>query len=184
MVAMSQKERAKVQMKNFFNRFKKPPTIDDSRIHAPEDPEEGTADVQGKHSKPQYRLETTNGNRFFFDCRGVVGAKELSDIKPNERLAGCLHWMFRSNFTVLFSFMCLCFFALIVLFTGFISAASQGKNEDCVHAGEKEISELNFTVRWFLYVFVFKNMGISHFYFKPACQHSLWLSTFGPLDRR
>jgi len=147
---MTEKERIKVQMKNFFNRLKKPPIIDDSEVHAPEDPEEGTADVQGKPSKPQYRLETTNVNPFFLDCRGVVGAKELSDIKPNERLASCLHWMFRSNFTVLFSFMCLCFFGLIVLFAGFISAASRLANDDCVRAGGINVTAFtdDFALSW------------------------------------
>jgi hypothetical protein len=119
---MSQKERVKVQLKNFFS------------------PREGDSkkDIE-QNNEPQYRLTaSTRKHGGFFCCQGAVGATELSDIKPNERLASSLHWMFRSNFLVLFAVMCLCFFGLIYFFAGIIFAAEQIDRE-CVRVGELKV---------------------------------------------
>ena len=102
-VPMSQKERVKVQLKNFFSPARGPKT------NKKQDSEVNTT--------PQYRLEASNRKRRgWLFCNGSSSASELSDIKPNERLASSLHWMFRSNFLVLFAVMCSCFFALIICF--------------------------------------------------------------------
>ena len=138
MIAMSQKERVKVQLKNFFKHFRKSSIVDETKNDAPDASEKGASeDLEGNHT-PQYRLEASNRKRRgWFCCSGAANAKELSDIKPNERLASSLHWMFRSNFVVLFSVMCLCFFGLIILFAGFIMAAGK-LNPECVRVGKKE----------------------------------------------
>jgi hypothetical protein len=131
-VAMSQKERVKVQLKNFF-----------SSGRAQE--EDSNKDVE-ENIAPQYRLETSNRNRRgCLFCKGAVGVKELSDIKPNERLASSLHWMFRSNFLVLFAVMCLCFFAWILFFAGIIMGAGRLDNE-CVRVGKANAPFCGFIV--------------------------------------
>ena len=141
---MSHKERVKIQIKNFFQHFRKSPIVDETKIENPGAPETGAAKDVEKNHTPQYRLEgVKRKRRGWFCCRGAVGAKELSDIKPNERLASSLHWMFRSNFAVLFSVMCLCFFGLIIIFAEFIIAAGL-VNPECVRVGKKKKLNVNF----------------------------------------
>ena len=120
---MSQSERVKVQLKNFFS-------FRNQDGDTKEDIEEKTA--------RQYRLKPSKRkNGGLFCCKGAVGARELSDIKPNERLASSLHWMFRSNFLVLFAVMCICFFALIIIFAGIIIGIGE-LDRECVRVGKKQ----------------------------------------------
>lgn len=152
-VAMSQKERVKVQLKNFF-----------SSGRAQE--EDSNKDVE-ENIAPQYRLETSNRNRRgWLFCKGAVGVKELSDIKPNERLASSLHWMFRSNFLVLFAVMCLCFFAWILFFAGIIMGAGRLDNE-CVRVGGETLAIYSdaFALSWT----TFSTVGYGSTY--PALSH-------------
>ena len=122
---MSHHERIKVKMRNFFS----------NGI-----PKRNTGHDIEANKKPQYRLKASNryrnGRSWRFCCRGAAGVTELSDIKPNERIASSLHWMFRSNFLVLFTVMCLCFFALIIIFAGIIIGAGQ-LDRECVRVGTK-----------------------------------------------
>ncbi len=120
-LAMSQRERVKLQFKRFFSN---------------RSADEGDArdDVE-EHRPPQYRLEAPRRKRTgWFGCNVAVGSKGLSDIKPNERLASLLHFMFRSNFLILVFFMSLVFFALIFVFAGIIFGAGRMDSE-CVRVG-------------------------------------------------
>ena len=122
---MSQSERVKVQLKNFFTSTRE------------QDDEELKKDKE-KATTRQYRLEPSRRNTGgWFCCTGAAGAGELSDIKPNERLASSLHWMFRSNFLVLFTVMCICFFAWILLFAGLITSAGL-LDRECVRVGKEK----------------------------------------------
>ena len=97
-------------------------------------------------AKPtQYRLEATRRTakqNFFWKiltCCGLIGSSRRSSelsvgINPNQKLALYLHWMFRVNFVLLFSVMCLMFFALVIIFAAFITIAGR-LDEDCVQIG-------------------------------------------------
>ncbi len=88
-----------------------------------------------ENNPPQYRLEAPRRKRTgWFCCKGAVGTRGLSDIKPNERLAGSLHFMFRSNFLILIFLMSLLFFILIYIFAGIIYGAGRMDSE-CVRVG-------------------------------------------------
>lgn len=91
---------------------------------------------------------------------------ELSDIKPNERIASSLHWMFRSNFLVLFTVMCLCFFALIIIFAGIIIGAGQ-LDRECVRVGGETSDKFSdaFALSWT----TFSTVGYGSTY--PALSH-------------
>lgn len=137
---MSERERWKVQARNIWKRFRRTPSshyLNDSSHHGSVASAKSSAkDRSSMDEVPQYRLRSSTPKRRW--CRRAVGAKQqLSDIKPNERLASVLHWMFRASFLLLFSVMCLYFFALITIFAGFIIAASR-LNSDCVRAGKKK----------------------------------------------
>ena len=121
---MSQKERIKVQLKNFFS-----PTLED-RV--------AKKDIEESRATPQYRLEASNRNNGRWSCcQGAAGVRELSDIKPNIRLAGFLHWMFRSSFLVLIAVMSITFVALIIAFAGIIVTAGK-LDTQCVRVGKME----------------------------------------------
>jgi len=151
-IAMSQRERVKVQMKNFFS---------------PKAPESDTNRDIESNNAPQYRLEASSRiHRGWFCCIGAVGSKGLSDIKPNERLASSLHWMFRSNFLVLFATMCLCFFALIIFFAGIIMGVGR-LDRECVRVGGETSAIFSdaFALSWT----TFSTVGYGSTY--PALSH-------------
>jgi hypothetical protein len=94
---------------------------------------------------PQYRLEaTTNVTRnqqgwwnrivlYVLPRRYTTSSLEIG-VNPNQKLAQYLHWMFRVNFFFLFVVMCVTFFALVILFSGFITLAGRIDSE-CVRVG-------------------------------------------------
>jgi hypothetical protein len=63
-------------------------------------------------------------------------------INPNQKLALYLHWMFRVNFVFLFGVMCVMFFALVILFAGFITVAGN-IDPQCVRIGGEEFDKEN-----------------------------------------
>jgi len=97
----------------------------------------------------QYRLEATrvpvkqNLLCRILTCCGLFGGKRQSGlvvgINPNQKLAMFLHWMFRVNFLFLFAVMCSMFFALVILFAGFIAMAGS-IDAECVRIGKCETS--------------------------------------------
>ena len=120
-LAMSQRERVKLQFKKFFSM--RSATEGDTRN-----------DVE-ENNPPQYRLEAPRRKRTgLFCCKGAVGTRGLSDIKPNEQLASWLHWTFRSNFLILIFVMSLLFFTFIYIFAGIIFGAGR-MNSECVRVG-------------------------------------------------
>jgi hypothetical protein len=77
-------------------------------------------------------------------CNGLLWTtrrinKFNTGTNPNHRLAQSLHWMFRVNFTFLFMAMCLTFFALVILFSAFITIAGR-MDPQCVRIGGKEFA--------------------------------------------
>jgi hypothetical protein len=95
--------------------------------------------------RKQYRLEATRKPelaeksllRKILTC-AVCSSRRLTGLavgaNPNQSLAYYLHWMFRVNFLFLFVVMCLAFFALVILFAGFITIAGI-IDPDCVRVG-------------------------------------------------
>lgn len=86
----------------------------------------------------QYRLEATQTTqqsvwRRLFCCERRTNSQGIG-ITPNQALARYLHWMFRVNFVFLFALCCLVFFALTILFAGFITLAGS-IDTDCVRIG-------------------------------------------------
>jgi hypothetical protein len=102
----------------------------------------------------QYRLEATRvaapvtGWRRHvsrvLSCFGLFSASSYHQsqtgvtvgINPNQKLALYLHWMFRVNFIFLFMVMCIMFFALCVLFAGFIALAGN-MDPQCIRIGSE-----------------------------------------------
>ena len=118
---MSQRERTKLQLRNYFSRRS-------SEREAREDVEE--------NNPPQYRLQSREKKSVrWFCCDARGAAKGLSDIKPNERLASFLHWMFRANVLVVIFFMSCVFFLSIYAIAGIIYGAAQYDSE-CVRVGK------------------------------------------------
>lgn len=76
-------------------------------------------------------------------CNGFLKPRRMKKFStgtnPNHRLAMSLHWMFRVNFVFLFMAMCLTFFALVVLFSGFITIAGR-MDPQCVRIGGDEFA--------------------------------------------
>lgn len=100
-----------------------------------------TSEVMGEKKIKQYRLEATQTRKEAFWRRIVCCKRETSKqsgvgITPNQALAQYLHWMFRVNFVVLFALCCLVFFALTILFAGFITIAGC-IDPQCVRIGGK-----------------------------------------------
>lgn len=110
--------------------------------------EEQSEDVEASNQHQQtkqYRLEATRRSpqqSLFWKittCNGRIGSPRRSTglaigINPNQKLAMYLHWMFRVNFLFLFVVMCVMFFALVILFAGFITMAGR-IDEECVRIG-------------------------------------------------
>jgi len=101
----------------------------------------------GERCKIQYRLEATRKVeskqsllKRILTCNGCLSAARRRNVglsvgaNPNQALAYYLHWMFRVNFLFLFVVMCVAFFALVILFSGFITLAGN-MDEDCVRIG-------------------------------------------------
>lgn len=131
---MSWNERLKTRAKNFFSRS----GDEDSE----EEKEDGGKAVQYRleatsHAKPQsafWRIVTLNG------CLSRQPKGLTVGINPNQKLAMYLHWMFRVNFVILFSVMCVTFFALVILFAGFIALAGN-MDAECVRIGGAAYNE-------------------------------------------
>lgn len=100
--------------------------------------------VSGRGRRKQYRLEATRKNVQqdsmlwkMLTC-AVCSSRRLSRVKvganTNQSLAYYLHWMNRVNFLFLFVVMCIAFFALVILFAGFITIAGN-MEPDCIRIG-------------------------------------------------
>jgi len=72
----------------------------------------------------------------FFCCQRRTHSQGVG-ITPNQALAQYLHWMFRVNFIFLFALCCIVFFALTILFAGFITLAGR-IDPQCVRVGGAE----------------------------------------------
>lgn len=137
---MSWDERLKKRCKNFFVR--KPDLL------ATGDSTHGGVDEEEMHTKAvQYRLEATRRRhktpfwRSIISCCGLIGGSRKKStlavgINANQKLALYLHWMFRVNFVFLFTVMCIMFFALVIFFSGIITAAGQ-MDPECVRIGSQ-----------------------------------------------
>ena len=130
--AMSWNQRLRARVTNLFR------LGDTSR---PSDPSNGDIEsdtgMRGR-KKLQYRLEAThrapqrNCKEWLFACCGL--RRPSTGPTPNQRLAGYLHWMFRVNFVLLFTVMCVAFFAWVIFFTGWIALAGRS-DPKCVRVG-------------------------------------------------
>lgn len=132
---MSWDERFKKRIKNFFVR--KETQVGEA---AP------ATDEEDHNCKAvQYRLEATRRTTRatlwgrLTSCCGLIGSARSNagmavGINANQKLALYLHWMFRVNFLFLFAVMCIMFFALVILFAGFIAMAGQ-IDPECVRIG-------------------------------------------------
>eukprot|EP00531_Pseudo-nitzschia_arenysensis_P002155 CAMPEP_0116136078 /NCGR_PEP_ID=MMETSP0329-20121206/11528_1 /TAXON_ID=697910 /ORGANISM="Pseudo-nitzschia arenysensis, Strain B593" /LENGTH=550 /DNA_ID=CAMNT_0003630913 /DNA_START=142 /DNA_END=1794 /DNA_ORIENTATION=+ len=152
-LAMSQRERVKLQFKKFFSM--RSATEGDTRN-----------DVE-ENNPPQYRLEAPRRKRTgLFCCKGAVGTRGLSDIKPNEQLASWLHWTFRSNFLILIFVMSCLFFTFIYIFAGIIFGAGR-MNSECVRVGGETPASFSdsFALSWT----TFSTVGYGSTY--PALSH-------------
>jgi hypothetical protein len=106
----------------------------------------GGSKTGGKKRATQYRLEATSRAPkrhwlvrllWCFGTLGLFGGGsrgQAMNENPNRKLAMYLHWMFRVNFVVLFTVMCVFFFGLVIVFSGFITLAGTIDNE-CVRIG-------------------------------------------------
>ena len=136
MQAMSWNHRLRMRMKHAF--LHNNDNDDESRIKN---------QLSGRGRRKQYRLEGRTRKpgalqeksrlRKILTC-AVCSSRGRSELpigaNPNQTLAYYLHWMFRVNFFVLFVVMCIEFFALVILFAGFITIAGI-INPDCVRVG-------------------------------------------------
>jgi hypothetical protein len=78
----------------------------------------------------------------FKRCRSSSANKRVSltdGVYPHQTIAMYLHWMFRVNFFFLFVVMCVAFFALVILFAGFISIAG-ALDPQCVRVGTEDFA--------------------------------------------
>jgi hypothetical protein len=119
------------------------------------DEEEDTAsDIEAhRHTaackKVQYRLEAARRRppHYFWrhsvlTCCGILNCRYFrrqgssldAGPNPNQKFAGYLHWMFRVNFVLLFTMMCVAFFGWTVFFAGWITLAGR-MNPQCVRIG-------------------------------------------------
>jgi hypothetical protein len=150
---MSWDERVKKRFKNFFVR--RDATAGET---IPSDEEASTTKAV------QYRLAATRKVKkrtmigFVTSCGGLFGSSRgkagtAVGINPNQKLALYLHWMFRVNFIFLFGVMCIMFFALVILFSGFITIAGSFDSQ-CVRIGGQDFNSQNtafadaFTLSW------------------------------------
>lgn len=131
--AMSWDQRIRVNIINFFSRNK-----NDDDDQAMGDPETGG---YSRDKKQQYRLEASRrvsrGNwreRLIFAC-GL--SQPITGPVPNHKLAGYLHWMFRVNFVLLFTVMCIAFFVWVIFFAGLITLAGR-LDSKCIRVGGEE----------------------------------------------
>lgn len=114
-----------------------------------DDAAEENASGSGHGHKTQYRLEATRKQvqqksllRKILTCNFLCASRRSSGglglgKNPNQSLAYYLHWMFRVNFLFLFVVMCVAFFALVILFAGFITIAGN-LDAECVRIGGEE----------------------------------------------
>jgi hypothetical protein len=150
---MSWDERIKKRCKNFF-------------VHGDATAgETKPGDVEASSGKAvQYRLAATRRAKKqtmwgrVTSCCGLIGSSRAKagtavGINPNQKLALYLHWMFRVNFIFLFGVMCIMFFALVILFSGFITIAGRFDSQ-CVRIGGQDFDSQNtafadaFTLSW------------------------------------
>lgn len=131
---MTWSQRLKTRLKNILSR--QAPDLEDGG-------DEGF--VGGGRPKKQYRVEATRrikGKQSLLrrivtlnGCIPGVKTGVATGVNPNQSLAMYLHWMFRVNFFFLFVVMCVSFFALVILFAGFIAFAGRLDNE-CIRVGD------------------------------------------------
>jgi len=103
---------------------------------------------RSKTGGKQYRLEATRLLQQpwywkILTCGGLLSRRRQGlavGYNPNQRLAMYLHWMFRVNFVFLFAVMCVMFFALVILFSGFITLAGT-IDPECVRIGGNLFNE-------------------------------------------
>lgn len=111
-------------------------------IGVPDDDSEDGSSSSRKTKKVQYRLIKARKGRSFLWClSGRHGGPSGMGINPNQRLATYLHWMFRTNFLVLFLVMCMAFFALVIFFSALITIAGSADAE-CVRVGGNSFNEV------------------------------------------
>lgn len=79
-----------------------------------------------------WRIGTLNG--CIRTCTHRTKSCAASGVNPNQSLAMYLHWMFRVNFLFVFVVMCVSFFALVILFSGFIALAGR-LDRECIRVG-------------------------------------------------
>jgi hypothetical protein len=150
--AMSWDERVRKRFKNFFVRGDA--TAGETKL----------SDEEASSGKAvQYRLAATRRAKkktmwgFITSCGGLFGSSRKAGtavgINPNQKLALYLHWMFRVNFIFLFGVMCIMFFALVILFSGFITIAGK-LDSQCVRIGGQDFNSDDtafadaFTLSW------------------------------------
>jgi hypothetical protein len=150
---MAWNDRVKARFKNFFSRGDA--TAGETK---PGDEEQSTGKAV------QYRLAATRRSKKktmwgrITSCCGMIGSSRANaglavGINPNQKLALYLHWMFRVNFVFLFGVMCIMFFALVILFSAFITIAGT-VDPQCVRIGGQEFDSQNtafadaFTLSW------------------------------------
>lgn len=133
---MAWSQRLRMRAKNIFTR----PTQDNVATGGDEE------DSAASRPNRQYRLEATRRAagkasllRRIVTLNGLIRSlghhsSLAAGVNPNQRLAMYLHWMFRVNFLFLFVVMCVSFFALVILFCGFIALAGT-LDADCVRIG-------------------------------------------------
>jgi hypothetical protein len=146
---MSMGERAKAHVKGIFGyRAESGANVDQgsrSKRHLEvDDQDDENENMDAKRTTVQYRLAATQRVRKrswivrLLCCFGILGfgghRGQGLNVNPNHQLAMYLHWMFRVNFVFLFGLMCVVFFALVVLFSGFITLAGTLEPE-CVRIG-------------------------------------------------
>jgi len=144
---MSWDQRIRKRMKHAFKR-REPQELDE--ISEEEGGAEGEGELSdgGRGRKTQYRLEAMRRETTKKSCLKKLLTCSLCSSRqshvglavgasPNQSLAYYLHWMFRVNFLFLFVVMCVSFFALVILFSGFITLAGT-MDPECVRIGGEE----------------------------------------------
>jgi hypothetical protein len=132
--AMAWSQRVQTRAKNLFTR-------PDHNVNG-----DAAEDVESK-GRPirQYRLDGSRGRatgrpsfiRRIVTLNGCIptpGMNNGSSEGNNQSLAAFLHWMFRVNFVFLFAVMCALFFALVIVFSGFITLAGT-MDPECIRVG-------------------------------------------------
>jgi len=200
---MSWDQRIRARAKNFLGVRTKPDTAAtgqdsvgaDGKLHGgdEEDPNNKNNDVDANNNTGhpvQYRLESTQGTpktsilRWLLMCCGCFGTARSGGglsvgVNPNRKLAMYLHWMFRVNFVFLFGLMCIMFFGLVILFSGFITIAGT-VDPQCVRIGGEVFNAAGtafadaFALSWT----TFSTVGYGSTYPALGFQNNNWANCF------